>query len=207
MEILKFRMVLAMFILLITSSLSAQTQTELNVAFAKSYSLESSKKYMEAVNNLLKVYKDDSYEMNLRLGWLYYEAGVYDKSTSYYSKAINLMPAATEPLWGVIYPYIAKEDWVNAEKTYLSILKLDPKNATANYRLGLIYYYRKNFTTAQKYLSVSLNLNPFDHDSLLMSAWTNYFLGKNTEAKVLFGKVILNTPNDVSALEGLSLIK
>ena len=117
------------------------------------------------------------------------------------------MPAATEPLWGLLNPYLAKEDWLNAEKVYLDILKLDPKNSVVNYRLGLIYYYRKNYKMAQKYFDVALNLYPFDYDTMLMSAWTNYFLGKNSEAKVLFNKVLLYSPNDASALEGLALIK
>jgi hypothetical protein len=40
-----------------------------------------------------------------------------------------------------------------------------------------------------------------------MSAWTNYFLGNKNEAKALFNKVLLYSPNDKSALEGLGLIK
>ena len=42
---------------------------------------------------------------------------------------------------------------------------------------------------------------------MLMSAWTNYFLGNKNEAVTLFNKTLLYSPNDKSALEGLSLIK
>ena len=52
-----------------------------------------------------------------------------------------------------------------------------------------------------------INLYPFDYDSLLLYARTNYQLGKLREAQVMFNKVLLNKPKDVSALEGLSLIK
>ena len=93
------------------------------------------------------------------------------------------------------------------ERETISILKLDPKNATANYNLGLIYYYRKNYVEAKKYFDVSLNQTPFGYDYLLMSAWTNYFLGNKSQASVLFNKTLLYSPNDSSALEGLSLIK
>jgi hypothetical protein len=52
-----------------------------------------------------------------------------------------------------------------------------------------------------------VNLYPFDHDALLMYAWTNLKLGKLREAEVLFQKVIMNNPNDESAQEGLKMIK
>jgi hypothetical protein len=40
-----------------------------------------------------------------------------------------------------------------------------------------------------------------------MFAWTNYKLGKYKEAKILFQKLLLLSPDDSSAKEGLSLIK
>ena len=46
-----------------------------------------------------------------------------------------------------------------------------------------------------------------DYNSLLMTAWTDYFLGNLNEAKILFNRVLLLYQTDSSALEGLSLIK
>jgi len=40
-----------------------------------------------------------------------------------------------------------------------------------------------------------------------MLAWTNFKLGKLREAKVLFQKALLISPDDESATEGLNLIK
>ena len=117
------------------------------------------------------------------------------------------MPSSAEVLWAILSPQIATEKWTDVEKTYLSILKLEPKNAIAHYKLGVIYYYRKNYTVAKKYFDVALNLYPLDYNNLLMSAWTNYFLGKTNEAKVLFSRVLLLYQGDASATEGLSLIK
>ena len=117
------------------------------------------------------------------------------------------MPVAVEPLWALLNPQIAKENWTEVDKIYLRILKIDPKNSTANYKLGLNYYYRKNYAKAKKYFDVALNLYPFDYNIVLMSAWNNYFLGKTNEAKVLFNKILNIDANDASALQGLSLIK
>jgi tetratricopeptide (TPR) repeat protein len=205
MEILRKMATIALVVT--SATLYGQNNKALQDAFTNSYVHEAQKNYAQAINDIQVAYGEGSYEMNLRLGWLHYMNANFDESVKYYRKAVALMPAATEPLWGIINPLSKQEKWNEVEKTYLGILKLDEKNTTANYRLGLIYYYRKDYVNAKKYFDVSLNLYPFDYDSMLMSAWTNFFLGKMSEARVLFNKVLLYKPNDSSALEGLGMIK
>lgn len=205
MEILKKGALLLLLIL--STAATAQTTNAAQQAFSNSYKYETAGKYDSAITVINAVYKAESYPCNLRLGWLHYLAGKHSESVTYYRKAIALMPAATEPLWGIAAPLASLENWSEVEKNYKAILQLDPKNATANYRMGLIFYYRKDYTSAKKYFDVSLNLYPFDYDSNLMSGWTNYFLGNTGEARVLFNHVLLLKPGDSSALEGLSLIK
>lgn len=195
-------------VIITVTSLTVTSQNKtLATAFSQSYDYEAIAKYDAAISSINAVYSPTSYEMNLRLGWLNYLVGKYKESVSFYQKAITLMPAATEPKWAIINPFTKLESWNDIEKTYLAILKLDPKNSSANYNLGLIYYYRKDYFSAKKYLDVSLNLSPFGYNNMLMSAWTNYFLGNKSQASVLFNKTLLYSPNDKSALEGLSLIK
>lgn len=188
-------------------NVNAQANKALSNAFKQSYDYEAVKNYEAATNTINSMYSETSYEINIRLGWLNYLSGKFKESVMYYQKAIELMPAATEPKWGIIYPFTKLENWTEIEKNYISILKIDPKNTTANYNLGLIYYYRKDYISAKKYFDISLNLFPFNYNNLLMSAWANYFLGNKNEASVLFNKTLLCSPNDKSALEGLSLIK
>ncbi len=188
-------------------NVNAQANKALSNAFKQSYDYEAVKNYEAATNTINSMYSETSYEINIRLGWLNYLSGKFKESVMYYQKAIELMPAATEPKWGIIYPFTKLENWTEIEKNYISILKIDPKNTTANYNLGLIYYYRKDYISAKKYFDISLNLFPFNYNNLLMSAWVNYFLGNRNEASVLFNKTLLCSPNDKSALEGLSLIK
>ena len=40
-----------------------------------------------------------------------------------------------------------------------------------------------------------------------MLAWTDYYLGKKNQAKLLFNKVLMSNPDDKSATEGIKLIK
>ena len=197
---------IAVIIIFTALNVQGQDKTLMN-AFSLSYENEASQKYDAAIAALNSAYNPASYEINIRMGWLNYLAGKHKESVTFYQKAITLMPAATEPLWAIINPFTKLENWNEIEKTYLSILKLDSKNASANYSLALIYYYRKDYLNAKKYFDVSLNLTPFGYNNMLMSAWTNYFLGNKNEAKTLFNKTLLYSPNDKSALEGLSLIK
>lgn len=197
----------ALGIVLISFNAIGQSNKPLVAVFKQSYEYEATKNYEAAVNVINSLYSESSYEINLRLGWLYYLSGKYKESIIYYQKASALMPVATEPLWGAINPLVKLDNWNEVEKIYMSILKIDPKNPKANYNLGLIYYYRKEYKEAKKYFDVTLNLSPFGYNNLLMSAWTNYYLGNKNEASILFNKVLLYSPNDKSAFEGLSLIK
>ena len=75
------------------------------------------------------------------------------------------------------------------------------------HRLGLIYYGKGDFESAKKLFEKVVNLYPFDYDGLTMLAWTYFRLNNTREAKVLFQKALLNTPNGTSAVEGLELLK
>lgn len=209
MEILKYRK----GILLITIALvfgfksGAQDYKSLQSAFEISYMHELNNNYLGAMEVLKRNYSESSYETNLRLGWLTYKAGLYSESVAYYAKSIQLMPYSIEARLGYVLPAYALGNIDQVIVKYKDILKLDPNNYTANYRLGAIYYSRKDYNSAYKMFEKIANMYPFDYDVLHMFAWTNYRIGKLREAKVLFQKALLNRPNDASVLEGLSLIK
>ena len=203
MEILKKLIIL----LLITFSGIAISQNNVATAFEESYTLEKDGEYKQAIEKIKTVYSADNYEINLRLGWLNYYAGFFTESTTYYQKAISLMPYSIEAKFGLINPLAALGNWNIVIKTYDKIIELDKMNYTANYRLGSIYYGKKDYNNAFKYYQKVANSYPFDYDATLMFAWTNYMLGKTREAKILFNKILLISPKDSSAIEGLELIK
>ena len=193
--------------LLFMVSTGVFAQTVVINAFKKSYALEKKGEFKKAAEEMKKVYDADSYEINLRLGWLDYQAGLFTESATYYKRAIDLMPYSEEAKFGIVYPKSALGKWDEIINIYKQILENNPNNTTANYRLGLIYYGQKNYTEAYKYFNKVVNLYPFGYDGLLMLAWTSFQQGKYREAKVLFNKVLMYSPDDKSALEGLSLIK
>ncbi len=188
------------------NNVNAQSDPEQD-AFTNSYALEYKGEYAKAVDAIKKGYDEKSYEFNLRSGWLNYEAGLYTESQNYYKKAIVLNPKSLEAKFGYIYPTVALGNMDQVITQYNKILEIDPQNTSANYRMGLYYYDKKDFQAAYKYFDKVVTLYPFGYEALLMYAWTTYQLGKTKEAKVLFKKALLFSPTSKSALEGLSLIK
>ena len=205
MDFLKKQILVA--ILFLTFGLQAQDFDKQVKAFESSYAAEKSGEYTTAIQKINSIYKADSYEINIRLGWLNYASGRFGDALPYYLKCIELMPMSIEARLGYVNPAAALGNWSQVEKQYNEILKIDPMNTTANYRMGLIAYGREDFPTALKYFSKVLNLYPFDYDTAIMVAWSQLKSGKLREAKIMFQKSLLIKPGDSSALEGLSLIR
>ena len=131
----------------------------------------------------------------------------FDISIYYYQQAVKLRPKAVEALLGLCNPLEALSKIDQLEATYKKILAIDPMNSKINYALGNIYYYQKNFILAEKHFDLVIDLYPFDYYSNLMAGWTKYFLDKKNEAKILFNTVLIISPSNKSAKEGLALIK
>lgn len=198
---------LAFIILVCNLFANAQYSEKVLKTFEQSYALEKAGDFRKAISLLKEIYQDDSYEINLRLGWLYYNAGLFEDSKVHYRKALAILPYSEEAKFGVILPLAARGEWDEVIRYYNQILANNPANTVALYRLGLIYYNRKDYPQAARYFQKVVDLYPFGYDGLLMMAWTNLHLGKSREARILFNKVLLYSPGDASALEGMGLLK
>ena len=203
----KTKLLIFALLIFIGSNGFAQNFESTLEAFSESYKQEAEGKYTQAAETIKKVYNENSYEINLRLGWLKYNAGMYKESASYYRKAVKLMPFSIEAKLGLVLPVYAMGNLTEVINTYYDILKIDQMNYTANYRLGAIYYGRENYTKAYAFFEKIINMYPFDYDAMNMFGWTNFRLGKLREAKVLFQKTLLYNPYDESAKLGLEKIK
>jgi len=194
-------------VLFFSLKIFSQDYTSIIDAFSQSYTHEYNADYAKSIDAIKKVYDEKSYEMNLRLGWLNYSSGLFSESIAYYNKALATMPYSIEARLGIVYPMSAQGNWDQVAKQYEKILEFDPANTTANYRLGMIFYGKEQFDKALNCFQKNVNYYPFTYDSLIMLAWTNFKLGKTREAKVLFNKVLMYSPTDASAIEGIGLIK
>ena len=207
MEILKKFFQTFIILGLLTTTSFAQDYTKQIRAFQESYLQEAAGEIQKSIDVLKNIYDEDSYEINLRLGWLSYQQGLFSESMAYYNKAILLKPLSIEAKFGYVYPSSAAGNWNHTIKQYKDILEICPNNSVANHRLGLIYYGREEYSEAYKYFEKVVNLFPFDYDGLIMFGWTNYKLHRVREARILFQKALLHTPGGSSAIEGLEQIK
>ena len=202
----KMTMVLcALFIIAV--QVKAQSFEEEQKAFKASYAAEYKGDYVGAIAALQTAYKADSYESNLRMGWLQFKAKNYTKSLEYYQKAIDGKKFSVEARLGYITTANANKSYDKAYNMYEQILKIDPYNNTANYWVGVSYYTAKKYDVASKYFELVVNMYPFDYDANHMLAWTMLSLGKSSDAKELFKKALLSRPGDASSTDGLGKCK
>ena len=206
MEILK-KIVLGASLILTLSSVKAQSAGELQTAFSASYAAELKSNYNLAIASLTPVYKENNYELNLRLGWLHYNNKNYTASQGYYQKAVKLLPNSIEAKFGYTKPLSALLSWDKVLEQYTNILKIDSQNTQANYWAGTIQYNRKKYDLAAKFFERIVSLYPFDYDANHMLGWSYLMLGRKAEAKVLFNKALLIKPSDSSATDGLNKTK
>jgi tetratricopeptide (TPR) repeat protein len=203
MEILK-KTFITVFLILLVIRLQAQTNVVLQKAFHNSYADEQNKNYIAAINDIYPYLSDNSYEVNIRLGWLHYLNKNYTTSQSYYQKAISIKPGAIEAKFGYVKPLSFLQSWDKVLEQYLAILRIDPQNAQANYWAGVIYYNRKQYDAAIRCFKVVVTLYPFDYDGNHMLAWSSLMTGKKAEAKPLFERALIIKPADASSTDGLN---
>lgn len=199
--------VICLMLVGIAMQFSLRAQDAMTAAFAKSYSYEKGDLYLQAIDILKEVYQEKHYEVNLRLGYLYYLAGQHQESVKYYTKSIEINPTCIQAKLGMALPNAAMKKWDVVIKLYEEILVIAPSSSYVSYKLGLLHYERKNYAAAFKCFELVYNLYPFDYEGLLMMGWTNLQLGKKAEAKNFFSRTLLIAPNDKSALDGLAQLK
>lgn len=207
MEILRKSFFILGTFLLWGALANAQSSEDLQKAFKASYINEYKGNYTNAIADLQKIYKADSYESNLRLGWLHYLAKQYSKSMEFYQKAIDLKKYSVEARLGYIKPANEAKQYEKVYNKYEEILKIDPYNSLANYWVGVSYYNVKKYDIAAKYFELVVNMYPFDYDGNHMLGWSYLSLGKTAEAKMLFTHALLNRPGDTSAMDGFNKCK
>lgn len=179
-------------------------QTKNAVAYAKSYEQEYTKEYVKAIDAMQVVYSENSYDVNLRMGWLHYITGEYLKSKEYYNKAIALSKKSVEARLGLVNVLAALQNWNEVLSVYQDILAVDPNNSTANYQVAVIYFVRKDYVKAEQYVSKVHDLYPFDYSSNVLLAKIKIQSGDKSAAKKHLYKALNYSP---SATEVSDLLK
>lgn len=206
MEVLK-RLLFVFLLVGAAKAAMAQSNALLQKAFHNSYVDEAAKNYSAAINDISPYYTENSYEINIRLGWLYYLNKNYSVSAQYYHKAVNLRSESIEAKFGYVQPLALLQNWDNVLEQYLAIIRIAPQNTQANYWAGVIYYNRKQYTTAIKYFKIVADLYPFDYDGNHMLGWALLMSGNKADAKPYFETALVIKPGDESSADGLNHCK
>ena len=207
MEILVKRLMLVTVLSIVSITVFAQPDENVQKAFKASYANEYKANYTGAIADLKKVYRADNYEINLRMGWLHYQVKQHAQSLEYYQKAKDLKKYSVEARLGYVKPANELKKYDKVYEVYGEILKIDPYNSVANYWVGVSYYYAKKYDIAVKYLELVVNMYPFDYDANNMLGWTYLGLGRMADARIVFTQALYNRPGDASATEGLTKSK
>jgi tetratricopeptide (TPR) repeat protein len=175
-------------------------------AFAKSYALEAQEDYEGALKAVMAVYRNGSYITELRLGWLNLQLKRYTESLERYRAAKALLPKAIDASLGVGAAAVALGNIDEAKAVYEGILSQHPAQSVAHYRLGLIAYYRDDYSTAQAHLRRVLEAYPLDYDATVALGWAKLKAGQKQEAERYFRNAQLIKPSDTAAAEGLKAL-
>ena len=207
METLVKRLMVATVMAIVSITVFAQPDENIQKAFKASYANEYKANYSGAIADLKKVYKADNYEINLRMGWLHYQVKQNAQSLEYYQKAMDLKKYSVEARLGYVKPANDLKKYDKVYEIYGEILKIDPYNSVANYWVGVSYYYAKKYDIAVKYLELVVNMYPFDYEANNMLGWTYLGLGRMADARIVFTQALYNRPGDATATEGLNKSK
>lgn len=99
--------------------------------------------------------------------------------------------------------HIEQQQYVEAEKKFIEMVSLDPKNVIAFERLGEIYYYQKDFDHALETLTFAKRLNPKNDHIYLDMGMIKMEQGKAEQAMVDLKKAVELSPNSPKNLDGL----
>ena len=204
----KINSVVCCITMILATSLTgyAQISTDpVEVALKASYAAEAKSDYQAAIKTLTSVGSSasSSYIVQLRLGWLNYCAKEYQQSATYYKKAVQLAPLAIEPLLGQMLAQQLSENTDEAMRTGNAILRRDPNNYTANSRLAWMYYAKRDYKQAAIQYRKLVGLYPTDTEMLLGLGFALKYSGENKDADKQFNTVLLLSPDNARALEGL----
>jgi len=192
-------------ILALAPSAPAAAADPLAEALAASYAAEAGRDLQAAALPLKEAIasRRDNYLLNLRLGWLSYRLGLWNESTRYYQEAARIEHQAIEPLQGLLLPLAAAGKTQETMETHARILAVDPNNYKSLSQLAWQNYLQKNYKDSADLYLRAVRLYPTDVEMLVGLASSLQLGGNKPYADTFYRKVLLISPTDRRALEGL----
>ena len=194
-------------LLLLSLSFANIAYTETDIAFKKlsvwsqSYIFESNYKYQQAAELIVPLINNkETLELaNLRLGWLNYLQGKYNKSIEYYTNALDYNSKSIDANLGLTLPLLAQKRYKSAIKYTQQALNLSPHNYSVSAKMMYIYYLQGKWGSLNKFARNISNYYPNLVEPLVYIARANFFSGEKAIAKKYYQKVLILMPTHIEA--------
>jgi len=202
------RTIIVLVVLFLIPALCIVSQAQdaaLATALKTSYAAEAKGDYQAAIKPLtaLGTSAASSYIAQLRLGWLNYCSKDWQQSVTFYGNASQLATFAIEPLLGLMQAQQAAGKNDDAINTAQIVLRHDPNNYTATSHAAWMLYQKADYKQAATMYHKLVNLYPSDTEMLLGLGFALKLAGDKKESMQYFNTVLLLSPNNARALEGL----
>lgn len=173
-------------------------------AYSQSMKLEQQGQYRKAIDYLKYVYSSYryDYELNLRLGWLYYLNKKHRTSVKYIRAAMRIKNNSIEAKTMILLPLTYLKKWSMLKRYARMVLKRSPSNYYALIRLAYAYYLQKNYKKSNLYYLRLYTFYPGDINTKLGLAMSYLAIGKKAHAAMYYKKVLKIYPNHQTALRG-----
>lgn len=147
------------------------------------------KKYEDAVDLYKKIIKlnpiNSTYLENayVGLGRIFFDKHEYDKAIEYFYKALGVNPNSINAIINLGSIFLAQKNYDKALEQFHKVLEIDANSAEGYSWLGYTHYLKalsfsdwqkesnsikKNLKKAEKYLSKSIELDPFDANTYIL---------------------------------------
>lgn len=182
------------------STLCAIGEIDIKERYSKSYNYEKMEQYAEAIKVLAPIYEkyQNTYMINIRLGWLCYLDNKAHNAISYYTQASLLNPLAIAPKLGLIRIYLNRYEFNEAALLSYNILKKDYYNYYGNYYAIQALIGENKYDIAIELSQKMLVLYPIDI-LFLEQLFIAYKATSNHYLKVLKEKILIIDPNNILA--------
>jgi tetratricopeptide (TPR) repeat protein len=185
---------------------SAAFGAEVPDLYRASYQAEARGDYAGALGRLREIRKaaGASYFASLRTGWLAYLASDLSTAEANYRDAIAAKPKAIEAKIGLTLVLFVAQKWRPLEAACKQVLAENDKNPSVRARLAAAYYNLGNFPDAAAGYRKLVEEYPGELDYQTGLGWALLRLGKIEEARKMFGFVLLVSPDNPNARDGMA---
>ncbi|MEG3640495.1 tetratricopeptide repeat protein [Magnetococcus sp. PR-3] len=175
-------------------------------AYYKSYDYARTQSYRPAIRAMLPVHKQypKGYTVNLRLGWLYYLAGLYADSIRHYQTAMEAAPESVEAMLGMTLPLMAKQQFGQVELICNRLVYKDYYNIVGSVRLAWSLRKQGKLALGLKVTERLLVRHPTNVSLLTEQGQILHAMGKKQAALHLFDDLLTLDPENSTALKALN---